>query len=265
MDRPLRTNYSQKIPSPVFQERSSACDASSCGRRRLKVSQDNYSQQIPSPVCQERPSACVALSCGRGKLIVSQDNYAGKKEPPLFLGSPTQPRYVRPSLLCLASSASSPQRLDSPSMMNSRTGSSNNHNSSCERTLTSLFSSRSHSPSQESVIQTSVVNNNQSFLKDANTITPRDAKSSRSSMPTRVPSLEKVDEGSQNALTSTHRSQPPVQSSPAIVISAKQHSFFKDLHRMFTHNIVKPDIKKAPSATNNVSEFIPKIQSLPTV
>ena len=92
----------------------------------------------------------------------------------------------------------------------------------------------------------SVVNSNQSFLKDANTITPRDAKSSRSSMPTRVPSLEKVDEGSQNALTSTHRSQPPVQSSPAIVISAKQHSFFDDLHRKFTQNIVKPDIKKLP-------------------
>ena len=160
MDRPHRskTNYSRQIPSPVCQERSSACDASSCGRGRLKVSQDNYSQQIPSPVCQERPSACVALSCGRGKLKVSQDNYAGKKEPPLFLGSPTQPRYVRPSLLRLASSASSPQRLDSPYMMNSRTFLSNTHNLSCERTLTSPFSSRSHSPSQESVIQMSVVN-----------------------------------------------------------------------------------------------------------
>ena len=153
MDRPLRTNYSRQIPSPVCQERSSARDTSSCGRGRLKVSQDNYSRQIPSPVCQERPSARVALSCGRGKLIVSQDNYAGKKEPPLFLGSPTQPRYVRPSLLLLASSASSPQRLISPSMMNSRTGSSNTHNSEGERTLSSPFSSRPHSPSQEIVIK----------------------------------------------------------------------------------------------------------------
>ena len=75
-------------------------------------------------------------------------------------------------------------------------------------------------------------------------------------MPTRAPSLEKVDEGPQNALTSTHRSQSPVQSSPAIVISAKQHSFFNDLHRMFTQNIVKPDIRKAPCATNNVLGII---------
>ena len=150
-------------------------------------------------------------------------------------------------------------------MMNFTPGSLNTHNLSCERTLTSPFSSRSHSPSQEGVIQTSVVNCNQSFLKDANTITPRDAKLSRSSMPTRVPSHENLDEGSQNALTSTHRSQPPVQSSPDIVIRAEQHSFFNDLHRMFTQNIVKPDIKKATSATNNISEFIPKIQSLPTV
>ena len=164
----------------------------------------------------------------------------------MFLGSPTQPRYVRPSLLRLASSASSPHRLDGPSMMNSTPGSLNTYNSSCERTLTSPFSSRSHSPSQESVIQTSVVNSNQSFLKDANTITPRDAKLSRSSMPTRVLSLEKVDEGSQNSLTSTHRSQPPVQSSPAIVISAKQHSFFNDLYRMFIRTLSNQTLKKLP-------------------
>ena len=84
-------------------------------------------------------------------------------------------------------------------------------------------------------------------------------------MPTRAPSLEKVDEGPQNALTSTHKSQAPVQSSPAIVTSMKQHSLFNDLNRMFTQNIVKPDIRKAPCATNNVSEIISTIQSLPTV
>ena len=44
MDRPRRskTNYSQRNPSPVRQERSSTCAASSRGRGRPTVSQDPH-------------------------------------------------------------------------------------------------------------------------------------------------------------------------------------------------------------------------------
>ena len=119
--------------------------AQSSSRKSVISMSDTYSNASFSYDTNTRTPRYVKPSISRRQTRAPSPE---PEEPPLSLGSPTQPRYVRPSLLRLASSASSPQRLDSPSMMNSRTGSSNTHNSSCERTLTSPFSSRSHSPSQ---------------------------------------------------------------------------------------------------------------------
>ena len=112
-------------------------------------SKTNYSQHNISPISQERSSTCVASSRGRGGPTVSQDPHVGTEELSQSESTSSQPRYVKPSLLCLTSRAVSPNRQDSPSLMNPVPGSQNAHNLAYERSLTSGFLSRAQSPSRE--------------------------------------------------------------------------------------------------------------------
>ena len=133
----------------------------------------------------------------------------------------------------LTSRAVSPNRQDSPSLMNPVLGSSNAHNLAYERSSTSRFSSRAQSPSRESVISMSDTYSNASFSHDTTTRTPRYVKPSIYRRQTRAPSPE-PEEPPQETLAYNNRSQSSGQSSPATVIGANQYSFLNNLYRLLT-------------------------------